>query len=302
MSNRCYHLRNITVAAVFLLSLPAVPAAYNLQGKRVLVTGSSGGIGRGIALELAREGAHVLIHYHLRKDGALETKELIQQQQCRQGGGTGTCAGIVQCDFRKLSNIPTMFDQVDSIWDDGLDVLVNNAGSISKMAMEDDDLELTQWQNTMNVNLNAPRFLSQLTLDRMKKKQHALKEQEGGVIINVSSIHGERSNEYMAAYAVSKAGLDMLTRTMAIEFAEHNVRVNAIAPGVVVVERTADIFADPANAKPWTDRLLTSKLGTVEQIAHATLPLITNDWITGTIWQIDGGMMARNNMPPRDKP
>ena len=214
----------------------------------------------------------------------------------RQDGSGGTCAGIVQCDFRKLANIHDMFQQVDSIWEDGLDVLVNNAGSISKMAMEDDDLELTQWQDTLNVNLNAPRLISQLALERMKA--HG----EGGVIINVSSIHGERSNEYMAAYAVSKAGLDMLTRTMAIEFAPYNVRVNAIAPGVVVVERTADIFADPANTKPWTDRLLTNKLGTVEQIAHATLPLITNDWITGTIWQIDGGMMARNNMPPRERP
>ena len=242
--NKC--IRNAATAATTLLCLVsqqlvfvARPAqAYSLGGKRVLVTGSSGGIGRGLALELAREGAHVLVRYHLRQKGALETKELLE----RQDGRGGTCAGIVQCDFRKLANIHDMFHQVDSIWEDGLDVLVNNAGSISKMAMEDDDLELTQWQDTLNVNLNAPRLISQLALERMKA--HG----EGGVIINVSSIHGERSNEYMAAYAVSKAGLDMLTRTMAIEFAPYNVRVNAIAPGVVVVERTADIFADPCSS------------------------------------------------------
>jgi len=277
--------------------LPIIVQAYQLQDKRVLVTGSSGGIGRGLAVELARKGAHVIIHYNQREAGAFETKQLIhvQQQQQRQQEQAGRCDGIIQCDFRDLSNINEMVRQVDAIWQDGFDVLINNAGTVSKKALEDDDTSLNQWQDTLNVNLNAPRLLSQLALSRMKPRGE-------GVIINVSSIHGERSNEYMAAYAVSKAGLDMLTRAMAIEFAQYKVRVNAIAPGVVVVERTADTFADPANVQPWTDRLLTGTLGTVEQIARATVPLITNDWITGTIWQIDGGMMARNNMPPRERP
>jgi len=265
---------------------------YDLKGKRVLVTGSSGGIGRAIALKLAQEGASVLIHYHVREQGALETQRLILEQG-------GSCAGIVQCDFRNLSTILPLFQQqIDQeIWKEGLDILINNAGAVSKLAMEDDDEQLTQWHDTLNVNLHAPRLLSQLALQRMKHRPNG-----GGVIINVSSIHGERSNEYMSAYAVSKAGLEMLTRSMAMEFAPYNVRVNAIAPGVVVVERSADVFADPTNVKPWTDRLLTEQLGAADQIAHAMLPLITNEWITGTIWQIDGGMMARANMPPRDRP
>lgn len=273
---------------LFVASIPFA-RSYSLQGKRVLISGSSGGIGRGLACKLAEEGAHVFIHYHIRQEGALETKKLIEEKG-------GICAGILQSDFRDPANIKRMFEEMDETWKDGMDVLVNNAGSISKLAMEDDDEHLTQWHDTLNVNLNAPRLLSHLALERMKARQG------GGVIINVSSIHGERSNEYMAAYAVSKAGLEMLTRAMAIEYASYGVRVNAIAPGIVLVERTAEAFSEPAFVKPWTDRLLTNKLGSVDQIAEATIPLITNDWITGAIWQIDGGMMARSNMPSRERP
>lgn len=268
--------------------------AYSIEGKRALVTGSSGGIGRGIASKLAQQGAHVMIHYHVRQQGAEETEKLIQAQA--QNGGS--CAGILQSDFRNPANIYRMFQEIDTIWNDGIDILVNNAGSITKQAIEDDDENLTSWRDTLEVNLNAPRLLSQLALERMKNRQL----NSGGVIINVSSIHGEKSNEYMSAYAVSKAALDMLTRSMAIEFAQYNVRVNAIAPGVVVVERTAEIFNNPENVIPWTDRLLVNQLGSVKEIADATIPLITNDWITGTIWQIDGGMMARANFPIRERP
>lgn len=122
------------------------------------------------------------------------------------------------------------------------------------------------------------------------------------MIVNVSSIHSEKSNEYMAAYAASKAALDSLTRSMAMEYAQHNIRVNSIAPGVVVVERTADIFKIPENAQVWKDRLPLNRLGQVEDIAQATLALLTNEWMTGTILTVDGGMMARANMPNRPRP
>lgn len=271
----------------FLL-LPNNGSAYSVNGKRVLVTGSSGGIGRGIAIKLAEEGAEVFVHYNVREEAARETRRLIEDRG-------GICAGISQCDFSHPAHIHTLFQQINGVWRDGMDILVNNAGVVSKLAVEDDDDYVTQWRDTMNINLNAPRLLSQMALKGMKKRG-------GGVIINVSSIHGEKSNEYMSAYAVSKAGLDALTRCMAIEFSEHKVRVNAIAPGVVKVERTEEFFRDPSNVTPWTERLLLNEIGSVSQIADATLPLITNDWITGTVWQIDGGMSARSNMPLRTRP
>jgi len=278
----------VLVPLLGLLLLPNQGSAYSVNGKRVLVTGSSGGIGRGIAIKLAEEGAEVFVHYNVREEEARETRRLIEDRG-------GVCAGISQCDFSHPAHIHTLFQQINGVWRDGMDILVNNAGIISKLAVEDDDEYVTQWRDTMNINLNAPRLLSQMALKGMKKRG-------GGVIINVSSIHGDRSNEYMSSYAVSKAGLDALTRCMAIEFAEHKVRVNAIAPGVVKVERTEEYFRDPANVTPWTDRLLLNEIGSVSHIADATLPLITNDWITGTIWQIDGGMSARSNMPLRTRP
>ncbi|EEC46399.1 predicted protein [Phaeodactylum tricornutum CCAP 1055/1] len=282
---------------VFALSLYLVLSwgahatrAYSLAGKRVLVTGASGGIGKGIALELGRQGCEVLIHYHVREKGAAETRDEIL-------ASGGSCAGITQCDFRQSSNIHDLFRYVDQLWPEGFDILVNNAGIVTKLALEDDDDEgLVAWHETMAVNLHAPRLLSHLALHRMKQRD------EGGVILMVSSIHSEKSNEYVGAYAVSKAGWDALTRAMALEYAQHNVRVNSINPGVVPVERTAEAFADPSNVQAWADRIPLGKLGTVEHVAQACLPLLTNDWITGAIWQVDGGMMARSNMPTRPRP
>ena len=106
----------------------------------------------------------------------------------------------------------------------------------------------------------------------------------------------------MAAYAASKAALESLTRSMAMEWAAHGVRVNAIAPGVVPVERSRDAFADPEAVENWASRIPLHRLGTVEEIAAACIPLLTNEWITGAVWQIDGGMMARSNMPDRPRP
>lgn len=188
--------------------------------------------------------------------------------------------------------VMTTFDDSLRNWEEIR--LVNNAGMITKSALEDDDNSLSIWKETLQVNLHAPLLLSKLAKEKM--------QEGGGVIINVSSIHGERSNEFMGAYAASKAGLDSLTRTLAIEWAEYNIRVNAVAPGVVPVEKTEAAFQDPQMSQGWLTHLPLNKLGTVEEVADAVVPLITNDWVTGAIWTIDGGMMARCNMPFRARP
>ena len=340
-------------------SLVLVVDAYSLQGKRAIVTGSSGGIGRGIALELTRQGCQVLVHYNTRVDGARETANLINNitnsniayksmtgVDSRTGGGEGGglrataitrsrataitraratgaasssaattttssyynsqgCAGILQCDFRYASNLERFQRSVDKIWPDGYDILINNAGIIGKLALEDDDDvddARSHWNDIMAVNLHAPRRLSQWAVPRMNVGRRPGGGGIGGVIVHVSSIHGETSNEYMGAYAASKAALDSLTKTMAIEYAVHNIRVNAIAPGIVIVERTAETLSDPMSQQPWLDHLLVNRLGSVDDVAQATLPLLTNDWVTGTIWKVDGGITARGNLPKRDRP
>lgn len=277
---------------LFLLQLSSPHwrvSAYSFANKKVLVTGSSGGIGAGIAKRLACEGARVLVHYNTRQEGAEATRDLIRAQN-------GICDGIVQCDFTQPTNVRNMFDQVDSLWDGKIDILVNNAGLISKLATEDDDDDISTWLDTIQVNLNAPYQLSKLAHERMRGQSN------GGVIINVSSIHGSISVEYMTAYAASKAGLDRLTAGLASEWANDNVRVNAVAPGVVPVERTAEAMAKKEVQDLWRPHLPVGRMGTVEEIAHSVVYLCENEWSTGTILTIDGGMTARANMPFRPKP
>lgn len=302
-------LRQCFLPVIFLLAIlldtTTTCDAYSLDGKRAFVTGSSGGIGRGIALALAGEGCTVLIHYHVRKTLAETTAEEIRDKY-----GTDRVAGIVQCDFRNNDEIRNLMKEIgnDEIgWGDnddgGFDILINNAGMVTKQALEDDDDNLSKWYETMQVNLNAPRLLSHLSVPRMRRRERNNGDgDDGGVIVNVSSIHSEKSNEYMSAYAVSKAGLDALTRSMAMEYGEYNIRVNSVNPGIVAVERTADAFKDEAVLKSWTDRMPIPRLGRPDDIGQAVLQLVQNDWITGSIWQIDGGMMARSNYPPRDRP
>jgi glucose 1-dehydrogenase len=257
-----------------------------------LVTGSGGGIGKGIAQELVNRGAQVVLHYNERKIEALELQEQL---------GPQSCLGALHCDFRDSpKKMHAFMEQVQDLCSGELDILVNNAGIVTKLALEDDSDELKSWHETMAVNLHAPNLLSKLFVQRWKEEEAI--DGDGGVIINVSSIHGEKPNEYMGAYAASKSALDSLTRTMSIEFAYYNVRVNAIAPGVVPVERTQPVFSNPEITKSWTDRLPLQRTGTVQEVAQATMPLIENEWITGTTWQIDGGMMARANMPQRERP
>ncbi|KAL7581526.1 hypothetical protein ACA910_022093 [Epithemia clementina (nom. ined.)] len=274
------------------LWLAVASTAYSLQGKRAIVTGSSGGIGRGLAVELAYQGCQVLVHYNTREEGALESADLIEAS----GQRPGACAGVLQCDFRDVVDMERFQRDIDEIWPEGYDVLINNAGMIGMLALEDDDDQLSHWYNIMATNLHAPRWLSQWAVPRMKRRP------EGGVILHVSSIYAESSNEYMGAYAASKAALDSLTKTMAIEYAAHNIRVNAIAPGAVVVERTAGALADPTRQQPWLERMPAGRLGTGRDVAHAAMPLLTNDWITGTIWKVDGGSTARGNLPNRERP
>jgi NAD(P)-dependent dehydrogenase (short-subunit alcohol dehydrogenase family) len=295
LTKRCVDLKMLLILITY--QWLSCIQAFSLDGKKALVTGSSGGIGKGIVQALVDRGAKVVLHYNERKTEALLFQEVL---------GTQKCLGAVHCDFRgPPDSLYEFMKQVYELCDEELDILVNNAGIVTKLALEDDTEELSCWHETLTVNLHTPYLLSNLFVKKLTSTSFdtSLKtDTTKGVIINVSSIHGQRSNEYMGAYAASKAALDSLTRTMAIEYAPYKVRVNAIAPGVVPVERSQLAFSDPSTRKMWCDRLALQRLGTVQEVAQACIPLIENDWITGSIWQVDGGMMARANMPQRDRP
>eukprot|EP00534_Pseudo-nitzschia_fraudulenta_P007308 CAMPEP_0201175172 /NCGR_PEP_ID=MMETSP0851-20130426/100845_1 /ASSEMBLY_ACC=CAM_ASM_000631 /TAXON_ID=183588 /ORGANISM="Pseudo-nitzschia fraudulenta, Strain WWA7" /LENGTH=314 /DNA_ID=CAMNT_0047458271 /DNA_START=59 /DNA_END=1003 /DNA_ORIENTATION=- len=299
----------VAVFAVFIATIDGV-GAFPLQGKTVLVTGSGGGIGKGIARVLAESGAKIILHYHTRKEEANAFRDEL---------GPEKCLGVLHCDFRDIGSIPSFFREAQALCrgehqeqeqcDTGsgkLDVLVNNAGAITKMPLGDDDDNLTVWRDTMAVNLHAPNLLGKFFAEQFRDdvgSNISDKEESRGVVLNVGSIHGERSNEYMGAYAASKAALESLTRTMAMEYASLGVRANLIAPGIVPVERTEKIFEEsPEVLRGWTDKIPLGRAGSVDEVARACLPLIENEWITGVVWQIDGGMMARANMPVRPRP
>ncbi len=277
-----------TFLTLLLFLQHTLTSAFNFANKKALITGSSGGIGKAIAKELAKKGARVMIHYNTRYDGAKQTKQEIFDEG-------GICDGIIQCDFRNPSNINSMMNIVDEKWG-GFDILVNNAGLITKLAAEDEDEDYSSWMDTIQVNLNAPYQLSCLAYDRMKR-QH-----EGGNIINISSIHGSISTEYMVAYAASKAAMDRMTAGLSSEWAKHGVRVNAVAPGIVPVERTEAILSQQASQDLWLPHLPVGRMGTAEECAHSVVYLCENEWSSGTILTLDGGMTARINMPFRPKP
>eukprot|EP00580_Thalassiosira_gravida_P015356 CAMPEP_0201664502 /NCGR_PEP_ID=MMETSP0494-20130426/5949_1 /ASSEMBLY_ACC=CAM_ASM_000839 /TAXON_ID=420259 /ORGANISM="Thalassiosira gravida, Strain GMp14c1" /LENGTH=296 /DNA_ID=CAMNT_0048143279 /DNA_START=338 /DNA_END=1228 /DNA_ORIENTATION=- len=260
----------------------------------------------------AKAGADVIVHYNSRKEGAVSTfKEINEHHASLDGKSAGKCLGIIHADFRNPKSVDAMFEFVtkDILKDNRLDILVNNAGIVTKIAVEDDN-NLSAWHETMAVNLHAPLQLMKLAHAHMKSTTlpasdvAGAKKRTGGVIINNTSIHGSRSVEYMTAYAASKAALDSLTRGLSCEYAPDGIRVNAIAPGVVPVERTAPSYPehDPKVVDMWKPHLPVGRLGHVEDIAHATLVLATNEWMSGTVLNVDGGMMARANMPIRPRP
>mmetsp|Transcript_20603 Transcript_20603/g.31493 ORF Transcript_20603/g.31493 Transcript_20603/m.31493 type:complete len:450 (+) Transcript_20603:39-1388(+) len=254
-----------------------------LVGKRVLVTGASGGIGAAIAVALGSRGCRLLLHYNCREVGVRETARRVEE-------AGGTVDGVVRLDFR--SGVDKIWQIVDEVWPIGLDTLINNAGVVTKRAASIASCD--DFEATLAINTVAPYRLA-----------CGAKERGVSDVIMISSIHATQSVEWMSAYAASKAALDSITKTLAIEWAQANVRVNAIAPGIVPVERTAEMLNSPEAQTLWQSHLPLRSMGTVEQIADACIWLLdspASQWMTGTAITLDGGMLARANMPIRPRP
>ena len=252
----------------------------DLKGKRVLVTGSSSGIGAGIALAFGASGAKVLVQYNGNQNGARQTVRKIEE-----AGGSGI---HFKADLRAETAIDRLFDFVDAQWG-GLDILINNAGVVHKGSAL--DTTSAYWDNLMNINLRAPYLLCRHAARRM------IATGNGGNIVNITSMAGTRSAEYGSAYATSKAALDALTRILALEWAEHGIRVNAIAPGVIPVERQRERLA--AAADEWMAHTPLKRYGTPQDIGNLALFLCSDaaSWITGQIHICDGGVQARASSP-----
>ena len=195
-----------------------------LEGKNVLVTGASSGIGQAIAVRMAEEGANVAINYRSGPDQAAATQVRVREA-CMAVRNHGCRDLIVEADIAKEDQVKDMFGKVIAEFG-RIDVLVNNAG-IQKPAASH-DIDIVDFDRVLNVNLRGAFLCAREAI------RHFLSREGGGVILNNSSVHEIIPKPKYLPYSVSKGGMENLTKTLALEYADRGIRVNAVGPGAVV--------------------------------------------------------------------
>ena len=243
-----------------------------LKGKNALITGASRGLGKEIAIGFAKEGANILINFLENKSAALETQKLIEEQ--------GVKSSLYQGDVSIKNNIEKIIERGLNDFNN-IDILVNNAGINRRGFLK--DITEEEWDEIMNVNLKGPFLLSQIIFPIMIK-------QGGGRIINISSVASQYYGPKTVHYAVSKSGLNCLTKVLARYGAPHNILVNSVAPGLILTDQTKDEFKS-GNAKPLIDLTLLKKPGLAKDVVATCLLLAENNqnYITGQVLSVSGG-------------
>ncbi len=246
----------------------------SLTNRVALVTGASSGIGKAIAQRLASEGAIVYINY---RGQASKAKSLAAQIQAKGGLGIP-----IRADISKESDIKKMFQKITSD-QKRLDILVNNAGLESKAPIL--KMKTKDWDLVINTNLRGSFLCARAAAQMMAKRKT-------GVIINISSVHETIPWGGYAHYCASKSGIMMLTKTMALELASLNIRVNNIAPGAISTPINDSWIHKPAIKKVVLDKIPEQRIGTPEEVAGAVSYLVSDEarYITGISLFIDGGM------------
>jgi 3-oxoacyl-[acyl-carrier protein] reductase len=241
----------------------------SLPGQTALVTGGSRGIGRAIALHLARAGVRVVIHYHRNREAA--------ESVAREAGG----ARLVQADLRSIKEVDEL---ARSLADVSLDILINNAGVWGFTPLGTTPLE--NLEAMLDVNVKSVFWLTQALLPLLK---------EGARIVNLSSIAGRIGRAGgRSVYGASKAAVDAFTKNWALELAPRKIRVNAVAPGYIDTDMTAGYFSDPKILQHAVERQPFGRLGHAEEVADVVLFLCSpaSYWITGESVNVSGGFYA----------
>ena len=250
-----------------------------LKDKVALVTGSSSGIGRGIAIGFAKECADIIVNYHRRRDAANEVVALIKK--------LGRRAIAIGADVSDA-------DQVSSLLNRGwnefgkIDILVNNAGITKECPLREVSEEL--WDKILGVNLKGYFLCSQAVSRKM------IENKINGAIINISSVNAFQVEPNRGPYDISKAGINTLTKSLAVELGPHNIRVNAIAFGTIQgTNIDGNFFGDNTTLDRIISKIPLGYLGTVEDCVGPAIFLASDDsrYIDGETIVVDGGLSVK---------
>jgi glucose 1-dehydrogenase len=253
-----------------------------LKGQTALVTGANSGIGRAIAINLAREGANVVINYITNEE---ETQKIIDGIEESGGKAIG-----YKADVSRQEEVRDMFRKTIGTFGT-IHILVNNAGI--QMDAPTDEMTLEEWQKVIDVNLTGAFLCSREAIREFKKR--GLDEQvsvSAGKIIFISSVHEIIPWAGRANYAASKGGMMLLMKSVAQELAPQRIRVNSIAPGAIRTDINREYWSDPEKEKEMLKKIPYNRLGETEDIARAAVWLASDEseYVTGTTLFVDGGM------------
>ena len=253
-----------------------------LKDKVILVTGATSGIGQAIAIRFAEEQSKVGINY--RKDISKgEATDALLQQASQSTIGLPADTVLLQGDVTQTEQVERMFQQVIERFG-RLDVLVNNAGI--QIAAESDKLSVDDFDRVLAVNLKGSFLCAQQAI------QQFLKQDSGGSIINISSVHEIIPKPQYLGYSVSKGGMENLTRTLALEFSDKNIRVNAVGPGATITPINDAWKDDPEARAEVESHIPMARSGTSSEMAAAVAFLASDEatYITGQTLFVDGGL------------
>jgi 3-oxoacyl-[acyl-carrier protein] reductase len=245
----------------------------DLKGKVVLITGGGTGLGKEIALQLAREGMNVAVNYSRSQQDAEETVAELQS--------LGVKAQAIKADVGKPAEAKRLVEETAEIFGK-LDLLINNAGTTRFVAMSNlDGLNEEDWDDILNVNTKAPFFTAQAAAPIMRKNG-------GGQIINTTSVAGFHALGSSLAYCVSKAGMNHLTKCLAVALGP-DIRVNAVAPGLLLTRW--GVRHGPEVIQKLNDATPLKKAVSLEDCAAAYVMLAKNECMTGEIIVVDSGRL-----------
>jgi NAD(P)-dependent dehydrogenase (short-subunit alcohol dehydrogenase family) len=250
-----------------------------LAGEKAVVTGSTSGIGRAIAVEFAREGADVVVTGRDRDRGDAVVAEI---------AGNGGTAAFVAAELGDERAATALIDAAAAQMH-GLTVLVNNAAGGDEPDGAIGDLTTAAWDAILRVDLTAPMWCARAAIPHMQRAGH-------GAIVNMSSRQAERASRGLAAYIAAKAGLNGLTRAIAVDYAADGIRCNTISPGYVLNERR-DADISPERRERYEGMHLT-RLGAASDVAYAAVYLASreSEFVTGTNLQLDGGSSSARGL------